>query len=104
MEPILVKKVSDSTGLPLFEAAPKVRRDTVPAHVARLVSEMLVAVTEGEGTGIEAAIPGFRVAGKTATAQKIDPATGRYTDTHYVASFVGFIPNDRPRLTIAVVL
>ncbi|EYF02391.1 penicillin-binding protein [Chondromyces apiculatus] len=104
MEPVLVKRVTDSTGLPLFEAAPKVRRDTVPAHVARLVSEMLVAVTEGEGTGIEAAIPGFRVAGKTATAQKIDPATGRYTDTHYVASFVGFIPNDRPRLTIAVVL
>jgi cell division protein FtsI (penicillin-binding protein 3) len=53
---------------------------------------------------VEAAIPGFKVAGKTATAQKIDPATGKYTDTHYVASFTGFVPADKPRLTIAVVL
>jgi cell division protein FtsI (penicillin-binding protein 3) len=69
-----------------------------------MMSEMLVAVTEGDGTGVEAAIPGFRVAGKTGTAQKIDPATGRYTDTHYVASFVGFVPAEKPRLVIAVVL
>ena len=80
------------------------RRDAVPAHVARMCREMLVAVTEGEGTGVEAAIPGFRVAGKTATAQKVDPATGKYTDTHYVASFVGFVPAEQPRLAIAVVL
>ena len=71
---------------------------------SRTVAEMLVAVTEGEGTGVEAAIPGFKVAGKTATAQKIDPATGKYTDTHYVASFTGFVPAEKPRLVIAVVL
>jgi cell division protein FtsI (penicillin-binding protein 3) len=65
---------------------------------------MLVSVTEGEGTGVEAAIPGFRVAGKTATAQKIDPATGKYTDAHYVASFVGFVPVEKPRIAMAVVL
>lgn len=104
MEPVLLRRVTDSTGMSLSEASPRVRRDVVPAHVARMVSEMLVAVTEGEGTGVEAAIPGFRVAGKTGTAQKIDPATGRYTDTHYVASFVGFVPAERPRLAIAVVL
>lgn len=104
MEPVLLRRVTDSTGMPLSEASPRVRRDVVPAHVARMVSEMLVAVTEGEGTGVEAAIPGFRVAGKTGTAQKIDSATGRYTDTHYVASFVGFVPAERPRLAIAVVL
>jgi cell division protein FtsI (penicillin-binding protein 3) len=66
--------------------------------------EMLVSVTEGEGTGVEAAIPGFTVAGKTATAQKIDPETGRYTDTHYVASFVGFVPANAPRLVVSVVI
>jgi cell division protein FtsI (penicillin-binding protein 3) len=104
LEPILIKRVTDGTGVTLTEAASRVRRDVVPGHVARLVAEMLVAVTEGEGTGVEAAIPGFRVAGKTATAQKIDPATGKYTDTHYVASFVGFVPAERPRLAIAVVL
>jgi cell division protein FtsI (penicillin-binding protein 3) len=69
-----------------------------------MVSEMLVAVTEGEGTGVEAAIPGFKVAGKTGTAQKIDPLTHKYSDTHYVASFTGFVPVDKPRLVIAVVL
>lgn len=104
LEPILVKRITDSSGVTLSEASPRVRRDAIPAHVAKLMSEMLVAVTEGNGTGTEAAIPGFRVAGKTATAQKVDPATGRYTDTHYVASFVGFVPAERPRLAIAVVL
>lgn len=104
LEPILVKRTTDATGQPLVEASPRVRRDAVPAHVAKLVSEMLVSVTEGEGTGVEAAIPGFKVAGKTGTAQKIDPATGKYTDTHYVASFMGFVPAEKPRLVIAVVL
>ncbi len=104
LEPVLLKRTTDATGQPLVEAAPRVRRDATSAHVAKLVSEMLVSVTEGEGTGVEAAIPGFRVAGKTATAQKIDPATGKYTDTHYVASFVGFVPAEKPRLVIAVVL
>jgi cell division protein FtsI (penicillin-binding protein 3) len=104
LEPTLVKRTTDATGQLLSEAAPRVRRDAVPAHVAKLVSEMLVSVTEGEGTGVEAAIPGFRVAGKTATAQKVDPATGKYTDTHYVASFVGYVPAEKPRLVIAVVL
>lgn len=104
LEPILIKRITDSTGVTLTEASPRVRRDAVPAPIAKMVSEMLVAVTEGKGTGVEAAIPGFRVAGKTATAQKVDPATGRYTDTHYVASFVGFVPAERPRLAIAVVL
>jgi cell division protein FtsI (penicillin-binding protein 3) len=104
LEPILVKRVSDGTGVTLTDATPHVRRDAVPPHVAQQLSEMLVAVTEGEGTGVEAAIPGFKVAGKTATAQKIDPATGKYTDTHYVASFTGFVPAEKPRLVIAVVL
>ena len=47
---------------------------------------------------------GFRVAGKTATAQKVDPATGKYSEDRYTASFVGFVPADKPRLVIAVVL
>jgi cell division protein FtsI (penicillin-binding protein 3) len=104
LEPVLVKRVTDGTGVTLTDNAPRVRRDAVPLHVAQLMSEMLVAVTEGEGTGVEAAIPGFKVAGKTSTAQKIDPATGKYSDTHYVASFTGFVPADKPRLVIAVVL
>ena len=104
LEPVLVKRVSDGTGVTLSEASAHVRRDALPPHVAQLMSEMLVSVTEGEGTGVEAAIPGFKVAGKTGTAQTIDPATHRYSDTHYVASFTGFVPAEKPRLVIAVVL
>jgi cell division protein FtsI (penicillin-binding protein 3) len=104
LEPVLVKRVADGTGVTLSDAAPRLRRDAVPPHVSQMVSEMLVAVTEGEGTGVEAAIPGFKVAGKTGTAQKIDPLTHKYSDTHYVASFTGFVPVDKPRLVIAVVL
>ena len=104
LEPVLVKRITDGAGTVLSDTQPRVRREAIPPSVAKMMSEMLVAVTEGDGTGVEAAIPGFRVAGKTGTAQKIDPATGRYTDTHYVASFVGFVPAEKPRLVIAVVL
>ena len=104
LEPILVKKVTDSTGTVLSEASPKLRRRVVSPRVAKLMREMLVSVTEGEGTGVEAAVPGFRVAGKTATAQKIDPETGRYNDTHYTSSFLGFVPAERPKLVISVVI
>ena len=104
LEPVLVKKTTDATGVTLSESQTKVRRSTVSPAIAKLMSEMLVSVTEGDATGIEAAIPGYKVAGKTATAQKIDPETGKYTDTHYVASFVGFVPADKPRLAIAVMI
>ena len=102
LEPVLVKRVTDATGVTLDEPATRVRRMAVSPAVAKMMGEMLVSVTEGEGTGVEAKIPGFRVAGKTATAQKIDPETGKYTDTKYIASFVGFVPAEKPRLAIVV--
>ncbi len=104
MEPILVKKVTTATGEVIREATPTVRRRVVPVHVARMMAELLVAVTEGEGTGVEAAIDGYKVAGKTATAQKIDPATGRYSLDRFIASFVGFAPADKPAVAVAVTL
>lgn len=81
-----------------------VRRETVPAYVTKLMAEMLTAVTEDGGTGVEAAVPGFRVAGKTATAQKVDPQTGKYSQDKFTASFIGFVPAERPRIVVAVVL
>lgn len=104
MEPMLVKKVTTATGEVIREAVPRVRRRVVSPQVARMLSELLVAVTEGEGTGVEAAIDGYKVAGKTATAQKTDPATGRYSLDRFIASFVGFVPADKPLVTIAVML
>jgi len=99
-----VKKITDTRGAVIKEWTPHVRRETVPAAIAKTVAEMLTAVVEEGGTGVEAAMAGFRVAGKTATAQKVDPATGKYSEDMYTASFVGFVPADKPRLVVAVVL
>jgi cell division protein FtsI (penicillin-binding protein 3) len=72
--------------------------------IAALVKEMMVKVTEDGGTGVLAAVPGYRVAGKTGTAQKVDPVTGGYAIDKAVSSFVGFAPADDPRLVILVLL
>jgi cell division protein FtsI (penicillin-binding protein 3) len=104
LEPILVHQVKDGRGETIREGVPRVRREAIPPGVAKMVSEMLTAVTEGEGTAKEAAIPGFRVAGKTSTAQKVDPATGKYSMEKFTAVFAGFVPAERPRLAITVVL
>jgi cell division protein FtsI (penicillin-binding protein 3) len=63
---------------------------------------MMVTVTEEGGTGTRAAIPGYRVAGKTGTAWKV--VDGRYSSTARVASFIGFLPADDPVVAIAVVV
>lgn len=104
LDPILVKRVIDGRAGTVRESSTRVRREAVPAGIARMVAEMLVAVTEDGGTAVEASVPGFRVAGKTSTAQKVDPATGKYSTDKYTAVFVGFVPVERPRLVVAVVL
>ncbi len=102
LEPVLVRKVTTAGGELVRQAAPRPRRRVVSKKVARQVAEMLVAVTEGGGTGTEADIDGYQVAGKTATAQKTDPKTGRYSLDDYVASFMGFLPAKDPVVAIVV--
>jgi cell division protein FtsI (penicillin-binding protein 3) len=76
------------------------RRRIMSTHVAREMRKMLREVVE-EGSGTAAQIPGYRIAGKTGTAAKPDESGG-YSDTRYVASFVGFIPAKNPRLVVLV--
>ncbi|HEY7692959.1 MAG TPA: penicillin-binding protein 2 [Gaiellaceae bacterium] len=76
------------------------RRIVSPA-IARVLMDMLQGVVSAEGTGGEAAVPGYLVAGKTGTAAKPDPHGG-YSDTNYVASFVGIVPASAPRAVILV--
>jgi cell division protein FtsI (penicillin-binding protein 3) len=104
MDPLLVRRVHSGSGELVREEAPRVRRQVVPAAVARTVAEMMIAVTEGHGTGVQATVEGFSVAGKTATAQKADANTGSYSLDSYIASFVGFVPARQPVLAIAVTL
>jgi cell division protein FtsI (penicillin-binding protein 3) len=76
------------------------RRRVVPRTVAAQINAMLQNVVV-EGTGTLAAVPGYKVAGKTGTAAKPDPRGG-YSDSRYVASFVGYVPASAPRLVILV--
>jgi cell division protein FtsI (penicillin-binding protein 3) len=104
MEPMLVRSLRDELGQVVEEHLPRVRRRVVSEETAELVSEMLTAVTGPTGTAEEAAIEGFLVAGKTGTAQKADERGLGYAKNRWVASFVGFVPADEPRLVIAVIV
>ena len=71
----------------------------VSAKTAKTLAQMLESVVDDEeGTGTKARIPGYRVAGKTGTANRVDPATGKYKG--YTSSFAGFAPADKPRITV----
>ena len=88
-------------GKPVRE--PVGRRVISPA-VADQLRTMLEGVFGPGGTASEVSIPGYQLAGKTGTASKIDPATGEYSKSHYVASFMGFAPAAKPRLLVAVMV
>jgi cell division protein FtsI (penicillin-binding protein 3) len=96
--PHIIERQGDRT-VPI----PRGRRIIKPAVAAQLRS-MLVGVLGPGGTASEASIPGYKLAGKTGTAQKPDPVHGGYSDTKFVASFVGFAPADDPRLLVAVMV
>ena len=104
MRPFVVKKIVDESGRVEEETRPQVVRRVISIQTARKVTTILEGVTGSEGTAEKAAIKGFSVAGKTGTSQKVDPRTKRYSRSKYVASFVGFVPSDRPRLLISVLI
>jgi cell division protein FtsI/penicillin-binding protein 2 len=83
--------------------APRGRRVLSP-QVAASVRQMLEGVLAPGGTASEVSIPGYQLAGKTGTANKPDPVTGGYSDTKFVASFVGFAPARNPKLLVAVMV
>ncbi len=72
--------------------------------VAAEVREMLKGVLGPEGTASEVSIPGYQLAGKTGTASKVNPETGEYSKSKYIASFIGFAPASDPKLLCAVVV
>ena len=103
MKPYIVSEIRDGGGQVVKRMGAQVRRRPITLETA----ETMTAILEGVvtiGTGGRAAVPGYRVAGKTGTAQKIDPQNGRYSPTLFVASFTGFVPAEAPRLAIAVVI
>jgi cell division protein FtsI (penicillin-binding protein 3) len=104
MRPYVVKAIRNASGGVKKETKPAVVRRVLSPPIARKVSGILEGVVSEDGTGAKAAIDGFRAAGKTGTSQKVDASTGRYSRSRYVATFAGFVPADRPRLVIVVVI
>jgi cell division protein FtsI/penicillin-binding protein 2 len=76
-------------------------RSVIPARIAVAVRKMLAAAVD-HGTGMKAQIPGYSVAGKTGTAQKPLPDGSGYSNSDFVASFIGMVPADHPRLVVMV--
>ena len=79
-------------------------RQIMTRQTAKRVNTMLRGVVSPDGTGSLAQVQGYQVAGKTGTANKFDPETGEYSSSRYTSSFVGYVPANRPRLVISVVL
>ncbi|MFE7174611.1 peptidoglycan D,D-transpeptidase FtsI family protein, partial [Streptomyces sp. NPDC057616] len=98
VEPTLVRGTKGPDGRFTPAAKPRKTR-VVSARTAKTLAQMLESVVDDqEGTGTKARIPGYRVAGKTGTANRVDPATGKYRG--YTSSFAGFAPADNPRVTV----
>jgi cell division protein FtsI (penicillin-binding protein 3) len=94
--PQLIQKIGDET---VHE--PKGRR-VIDAGVAAQVREMLEGVLEAGGTASAVSVPGYSLAGKTGTAEVAE--NGTYSETKYVASFIGFAPADDPQLLVSVIV
>ena len=104
VQPYVGMRATSASGEELWGHQPNVIRRVMKPETARMVTAMLEQVVEEGGTGTKAQIAGVRVAGKTGTSQKVEPGTGRYSQDARVASFVGFLPADAPRLVIMVMV
>jgi cell division protein FtsI/penicillin-binding protein 2 len=76
----------------------------ISSTTAAEIRQMLEGVLAPGGTASEVSIPGYKLAGKTGTASKVDPTTGEYSKTEYIASFIGFAPASDPKLLCAVIV
>ncbi len=101
MMPQIIHDVTDESGVTVTSFPPVEVRRVIPENVAAQLRDMMVAVTEKKGTAKLAAVPGFKVAGKTGTAQKVSP-NGGYERGKYIVSFAGFMPADKPEFVALV--
>jgi len=100
LKPYLVKEIRDEEGDLAEENQPEKIRQVISRETSQEVTDTMVSVVE-EGSGINAAIEGYRVAGKTGTAQKVGPE-GTYLPGEFILSFIGFAPADDPQVLIYV--
>ncbi len=102
VKPRLIKRAYSSDGKLEISFDPSPRNRVIKPEIAREVAKMLMGVVRSDGTAHKAEIPGYEIAGKTGTTQKI--VDGRYSHTAHVASFIGFFPASRPKLMVSVII
>lgn len=103
MQPYLLDKITTKDSYTVFQNNPKLVRQVISESTSAIMTDILVSVVD-EGTGGRAKIPGIKVAGKTGTAQKIDPKTGAYSEKDFIVSFVAYAPADNPKIAVLVVI
>lgn len=101
--PYVVSEIRDLDGVPVLQVEPTVVQRVLSPKTARFLREILAEVVE-RGTGKRAATTGYRVAGKTGTAQKFNRLVGDYSSTSLVTSFIGFAPVEYPKVVIAAIV
>ncbi len=104
MKPYLVQGMTDVHGGVVKSFQPAALRQVISSENAWRLTRMMERAVEKGGTGVRAALGGYKVAGKTGTAQKADPAGGGYAEDKYIASFVGFVPAEDPEIVVLVVI
>ena len=103
MQPYIVQAVTDANGRLIKSTKPHRVRQAVSVKTARTVRKIMKSVIASDGTGINAALKGYSVGGKTGTAQKTGDK-GTYAEGKYTSSFVGFTPAENPEIAILVVV
>ncbi len=104
MKPYLVEKIINEKGEVSQSFQPEVVRRVISEETAKKVTALLKATTEKGGTGEEAVPTGYEVAGKTGTAQKVEPLLGGYSEDRFNSGFMGFAPADEPKIVLLVVI
>lgn len=103
MQPYVVQAITDQNGRLIKSFGPKNVRRAISERTALTLTRILKSVITEGGTGVNAALEGYTVCGKTGTAQKINE-DGLYSNRKYVSSFVGFAPAENPKVAVLVVV
>jgi cell division protein FtsI (penicillin-binding protein 3) len=104
VRPHVVSEIITPNGEVIFPYENKYLKRVISEKTANNFKEILKSVVDKGGTGTSASVAGNGVAGKTGTAQIVNPETGRYSKEKHISSFVGFVPADNPRLAMIVVI
>jgi cell division protein FtsI (penicillin-binding protein 3) len=104
MKPYVVEKLTNEKGEVVRTFQPSGVRRVISEETAKKVTALLAATTEKGGTGEGAVPPGFTIAGKTGTAQKVEARSNGYSDDRYICGFMGYAPLEEPRIALLVIL